>query len=145
MKLNRINLNDDWLMQVNTTGQDLLNVVYQHLNLVETAYFGLRYVDASHQPVSHVSVRFIRHHIITSNSVLINCSFLLLLFSCGVLAMARFQQKGSATTGERWVSVDLLLLRFVICRTVVTFVLLFSPPPILVDLHHNGGLFDLSI
>ena len=32
-------------------GQDLLNVVFQHLNLVENAYFGLRYVDASHQPV----------------------------------------------------------------------------------------------
>ncbi|KAI9555617.1 hypothetical protein GHT06_018132 [Daphnia sinensis] len=35
-----------------TTGQDVLNVVYQHLGstLLETAYFGLRYVDATHQP-----------------------------------------------------------------------------------------------
>jgi FERM N-terminal domain len=38
---------------VNTTGQDVLNVVFRHLNLVETAYFGLRYVDSAHQPVAH--------------------------------------------------------------------------------------------
>jgi hypothetical protein len=42
------------VIKATTTGQDVLNVVYQHLgpNLFETAYFGLRYVDASHQPVS---------------------------------------------------------------------------------------------
>lgn len=35
-----------------TTGQDVLNVVFQHLGPnLETAYFGLRYMDASHQPV----------------------------------------------------------------------------------------------
>jgi len=37
-------------VHVNTTGQDVLNVVFRHLNLVETAYFGLRYVDSAHQP-----------------------------------------------------------------------------------------------
>lgn len=39
--------------QADSTGQDVLNVVYQHLGstLLETAYFGLRFVDASHQPV----------------------------------------------------------------------------------------------
>lgn len=33
-------------------GQDLLDAVYKHLNLLETAYFGLRYVDSSGQTVS---------------------------------------------------------------------------------------------
>lgn len=44
------------VIKATTTGQDVLNVVYQHLgpNLLETAYFGLRYVDASHQPVSQI-------------------------------------------------------------------------------------------
>ncbi|KAK4022674.1 hypothetical protein OUZ56_008128 [Daphnia magna] len=38
--------------RADSTGQDVLNVVYQHLGstLLETAYFGLRYVDATHQP-----------------------------------------------------------------------------------------------
>lgn len=41
------------VIKATSTGQDVLNVVYQHLGstLLETAYFGLRYVDASHQPV----------------------------------------------------------------------------------------------
>nr|XP_053632322.1 band 4.1-like protein 4A [Cherax quadricarinatus] len=32
-----------------TTGQDLLDIVFSHLNLMETAYFGLRYLDPSNQ------------------------------------------------------------------------------------------------
>lgn len=35
-----------------TTGQDLLNNIFKHLNLIETAYFGLRYQDNSNQTVS---------------------------------------------------------------------------------------------
>ena len=35
-----------------TTGQDVLEKVFQHLNLIETAYFGLRYLDATNQTVS---------------------------------------------------------------------------------------------
>ena len=34
-----------------TTGQDLLDNIFQHLNLIETAYFGLRYQDSSNQTV----------------------------------------------------------------------------------------------
>jgi len=45
---------------MSTTGQDVLNVVYQHLgapsNLLETAYFGLRYLDSTHQPVPISSI-----------------------------------------------------------------------------------------
>lgn len=36
-------------IQNSTIGQDLLEVAFKHLNLVETAYFGLRYVDANNQ------------------------------------------------------------------------------------------------
>ncbi|XP_066980227.1 band 4.1-like protein 4A isoform X3 [Macrobrachium rosenbergii] len=36
-------------IQDTTTGQDLLERVFQHLNLMETAYFGLRYLDPSNQ------------------------------------------------------------------------------------------------
>ncbi|XP_071545097.1 uncharacterized protein [Panulirus ornatus] len=36
-------------IQDTTTGQDLLETVFNHLNLVETAYFGLRYLDPSNQ------------------------------------------------------------------------------------------------
>ena len=38
--------------QDTTTGQDLLDVVLQHLNLLETAYFGLRFLDIDNQTVS---------------------------------------------------------------------------------------------
>ncbi|XP_022250580.1 band 4.1-like protein 4A [Limulus polyphemus] len=34
-------------IQGTTRGQDLLDVVFKHLNLLETAYFGLRFVDSS--------------------------------------------------------------------------------------------------
>ncbi|CAB3369551.1 Hypothetical predicted protein [Cloeon dipterum] len=33
-----------------TSGQELLDTVFRHLNLLETAYFGLRYLDPSNQP-----------------------------------------------------------------------------------------------
>ncbi|XP_069181065.1 uncharacterized protein [Procambarus clarkii] len=36
-------------IQDTTTGQDLLETVFSHLNLMETAYFGLRYLDPSNQ------------------------------------------------------------------------------------------------
>lgn len=41
-----------WLFQPNTKGLALLNKVFDHLNLVEKEYFGLRYVDNVHQTVS---------------------------------------------------------------------------------------------
>ncbi|KAH7962197.1 hypothetical protein HPB52_014899 [Rhipicephalus sanguineus] len=36
---------DAFPFQSTSRGQDLLDVVYKHLNLLETAYFGLRFVD----------------------------------------------------------------------------------------------------
>ncbi|RVE52943.1 hypothetical protein evm_002420 [Chilo suppressalis] len=36
-------------IQDNSTGQALLDVVFKHLDLLETAYFGLRYVDQDNQ------------------------------------------------------------------------------------------------
>ncbi|KAJ8978036.1 hypothetical protein NQ317_013564 [Molorchus minor] len=36
-------------IQNNSTGQTLLDVVFRHLNLLETAYFGLRYLDQNGQ------------------------------------------------------------------------------------------------
>ena len=35
-----------------TTGQDLLDNIFKYLNLIETAYFGLRYQDNENQTVS---------------------------------------------------------------------------------------------
>ena len=37
--------------QGKTTGQDLLDNIYKYLNLIETAYFGLRYQDNANQTV----------------------------------------------------------------------------------------------
>ncbi|XP_023322945.1 band 4.1-like protein 4 [Eurytemora carolleeae] len=36
-------------VQGRTSGQDLLDNIYKHLNLIETAYFGLRYQDNNNQ------------------------------------------------------------------------------------------------
>nr|XP_018908523.1 PREDICTED: band 4.1-like protein 4A [Bemisia tabaci] len=36
-------------IQDNTRGQELVDLVFRHLNLLETAYFGLRYIDANNQ------------------------------------------------------------------------------------------------
>ncbi len=36
-------------VHLRTTGQDLLDAVFKYLNLLETAYFGLRFQDASGQ------------------------------------------------------------------------------------------------
>ncbi|XP_033609474.1 band 4.1-like protein 4A, partial [Cryptotermes secundus] len=36
-------------IQDNSPGQEILDTVFRHLNLLETAYFGLRYLDASSQ------------------------------------------------------------------------------------------------
>ncbi|KAF4533036.1 hypothetical protein B566_EDAN000728 [Ephemera danica] len=38
------------MFQDTTPGQEVLDTVFRHLNLLETAYFGLRYLDASNQP-----------------------------------------------------------------------------------------------
>jgi len=37
--------------QDNSPGQEILDTVFRHLNLLETAYFGLRYLDSSSQTV----------------------------------------------------------------------------------------------
>ncbi|XP_065207424.1 band 4.1-like protein 4 isoform X2 [Planococcus citri] len=36
-------------IQSTSTGQDVLDTVFRHLNLIETSYFGLRYVDCNNQ------------------------------------------------------------------------------------------------
>ncbi|KAK6624924.1 hypothetical protein RUM44_011788 [Polyplax serrata] len=38
----------------NTKGRDILDYVFSHLNLLETAYFGLRYIDSTNQTVSSI-------------------------------------------------------------------------------------------
>ena len=38
-------------IQDKTTGQDLLDNIFKYLNLIETAYFGLRYQDSANQTV----------------------------------------------------------------------------------------------
>ncbi|KAF0308597.1 Band 4.1-like protein 4A [Amphibalanus amphitrite] len=37
-------------IQDTTLGQELLDNVFRHLNLLETAYFGLRFLHSSNQP-----------------------------------------------------------------------------------------------
>lgn len=47
------------MFQDTSQGQEVLDTVFRHLNLLETAYFGLRYLDAANQTVSliqHVSL-----------------------------------------------------------------------------------------
>lgn len=39
------------MFQDDLSGQVLLDVVFAKLNLIETAYFGLRYLDAENQTV----------------------------------------------------------------------------------------------
>ena len=39
-------------VQESTTGQSLLDNIFTYLNLIETAYFGLRYQDNGNQTVS---------------------------------------------------------------------------------------------
>ena len=38
-------------VQESTTGQQLLDNIFTYLNLIETAYFGLRYQDNGNQTV----------------------------------------------------------------------------------------------
>ena len=45
-------------IQEKTTGQDLLDNIFKYLNLMETAYFGLRYQDNDNQTV-HMSPELI--------------------------------------------------------------------------------------
>lgn len=42
-------------LQANKSGQALLDAVFRQLDLVETSYFGLRYLDEDNQPVSNKS------------------------------------------------------------------------------------------
>ncbi|KAI5693408.1 hypothetical protein M8J75_015485 [Diaphorina citri] len=35
--------------ETTTLGQEILDTVFRHLNLLETSYFGLRYLDGSNQ------------------------------------------------------------------------------------------------
>lgn len=44
------------LLQSTSAGQELLDNVFKHLNLIETAYFGLRYIDSTGQTV--INFRF---------------------------------------------------------------------------------------
>ena len=38
--------------QGTSPGQELLETIFKHLNLIETAYFGLRFIDNTGQTVS---------------------------------------------------------------------------------------------
>lgn len=49
-----LSLQDDLLAQA------LLDVVYSRLNLVETSYFGLRYLDQDGQTVSKLGCEILR-------------------------------------------------------------------------------------
>lgn len=40
-------------VQSSNLGQELLDRVFKHLNLLETSYFGLRYLDHGNQTVRH--------------------------------------------------------------------------------------------
>ena len=51
----QINICDTDLQDI-SRGQHVLDVVFKHLNLLETAYFGLRFIDAKGQPVSDVTI-----------------------------------------------------------------------------------------
>lgn len=44
-----------FLFQDDLAGQSLLDVVFARLNLIETAYFGLRYLDEENQTVSNIN------------------------------------------------------------------------------------------
>lgn len=46
------------LFQDDLTGQAILDVCFARLNLIETAYFGLRYLDEENQTVSHLYLDF---------------------------------------------------------------------------------------
>ena len=50
-------------VQESTTGQQLLDNIFTYLNLIETAYFGLRYQDNGNQTVSCT---------ITTNTLMLN-------------------------------------------------------------------------
>lgn len=51
------------IFQDKSTGQVVLDVVFRHLNLLETAYFGLRYLDQEGQTVSDERSRISRNDI----------------------------------------------------------------------------------
>lgn len=44
------------VLQKSTKGSVVLDVVFSHVNLAETDYFGLRYCDRSHQTVSATKI-----------------------------------------------------------------------------------------
>lgn len=47
-----------FLLQKNAKGQELFDQIVYHLDLVETDYFGLQFMDASQVTVSITSVNF---------------------------------------------------------------------------------------
>jgi len=47
-----------FLLQKNAKGQELFDQIVYHLDLVETDYFGLQFMDASQVTVSITSVHF---------------------------------------------------------------------------------------
>lgn len=47
-----------FLLQKNAKGQELFDQIVYHLDLVETDYFGLQFMDASQITVSITSVDF---------------------------------------------------------------------------------------
>lgn len=42
-----------YVFQSSNLGQELLDRVFKHLNLLETSYFGLRYLDHGNQTVGY--------------------------------------------------------------------------------------------
>jgi hypothetical protein len=61
----------NYYLQDTCRGQDLMEVLCKHLNLLETAYFGLRFVDKENQTVRDFASLF------SSDSPLVN-SFIFL-------------------------------------------------------------------
>lgn len=49
-----------FLPQSSSLGQELLDRVFRHLNLLETAYFGLRYLDHENQTVRDFNILIIK-------------------------------------------------------------------------------------
>lgn len=42
------------MLQKKTKGEEVLEKVFQHLNVLEKDFFGLRYIDRNSQSVCHV-------------------------------------------------------------------------------------------
>ena len=62
-----------------TTGQILLNRIFQHLNLIETAYFGLRYQDNANQ-TDRLKMQVWVSQCLQDNNTLLYINLILLYF-----------------------------------------------------------------